>query len=208
MDVPHEPCWPRGAPSKRMTSDINVASSKAPSANELRAFWRDPANYAGGWKGRSEIAAGLIRVDESRICEIGCGPLFLFRQCLPRRIHYVAADLHAWTDEVLHCDLNRGELPAEALATSDVTVLLGVLEYVFDLDDVFSRLGRHCPSLVTSYCSTDAGGSRQPMWVNHLSLSELIGLVRRHHFLIENAVAYKSGQYVLRLQNLNTQRSR
>ena len=53
------------------------------------------------------------------------------------------------------CDLNAGEFPTEAASKCDVIVMLGALERIADVENLFTHL-RFCKrDIILSYCATD-----------------------------------------------------
>ena len=56
----------------------------------------------------------------------------------------------------MHCDINKGEIPRE-INDVDIVLMLGVIEYVFDLPAFLTTLERTKKKIVVSYCDTDSG---------------------------------------------------
>jgi len=99
-------------------------------------------------------------------------------------------------------DLNAGEFPTEAAAQCDVIVMLGVLESVVDVENLFTHL-RFCKrDIILSYCATDLGKEidRSALGiVNHMSFYDLALLFDRYGFRIECTTPIDETQVLMRL---------
>lgn len=99
-------------------------------------------------------------------------------------------------------DLNGGEFPAQAAAQSDIIVMLGALEYVADVESVFTHL-RFCKhDVVLSYSPTDLGPDRNRGalgFANHFSLCDLAMLFDRYGFRIECTTPAGDAEMLIRL---------
>src|SRR5262249_1465013 len=80
---------------------------------------------------------------------------------------------------------------------------LGVLEYVYDIASVFDSMSAICRVVIFSYCSTDVQKDRWGLWVNKHSSSDILNICSRANFTMEQALAYKPGQYIFRVVNRN-----
>lgn len=90
------------------------------------------------------------------------------------------------------------EFPSQAAAHSDVIVMLGALEQVTDLENLFTHL-RFCKQdVVLSYCATDLGG-RRTGFVNHLSFYDMALLFDRYGFRIECTTPVSPSEMLMRL---------
>jgi hypothetical protein len=119
-------------------------------------------------------------------CDIGCGPQFL-RTLLPPGSVYLPADLRRWTPDTAEIELNKGRLPLAYLALSSVCVLLGVLEYVVDLEAFLTALAPWVDLVVFSYNpaeleSVDRGAMG---WLNAMTTAELKGAFSRAGLTLE-----------------------
>ena len=124
------------------------------------------------------------------------------KRLLPNGCHYQGCDLTAREPDTVVCDLNAGEFPSEAAVQADVIVMLGVLEQIVDVENLFTHL-RFCKrDLVLSYCATDLTGKcdRAALgWINHFSFFELARLFDRYGFRIECTAPLDSVQFLMRL---------
>lgn len=159
--------------------------------------WSNDSNFSGDWDGRTHLIARYISSND-RVAEFGAG-LQALRAVLPEGCQYQPFDIVARTPDVRVCDLNN-DLPSIA-GEYDVAVFSGVLEYLSDLDAVFSWLTRSVDRIVFSYAVSDVLSSplerSRNGWVNNISCAELIKLTQakgfscrlettwRHHFIFE-----------------------
>lgn len=124
--------------------------------------------------------------DFAWVCDIGCGPLQSLRHFLPAKVIYLPADLRMWEPRVLACDLNARWLPEPWLRLCDVVCMLGVIEYVNDLESLFSALVERVEALVISYnCADFAVVDRSGFgWVNALTSGTLHDLLEQAGFQV------------------------
>ena len=77
---------------------------------------------------------------------------------LPNGCSYQGCDLVERDTGTVICDFNAGEFPTQAAGEADIIVMLGVLEYIVDVESFFTHL-RFCKhDVVLSYCATDLTG--------------------------------------------------
>jgi len=100
------------------------------------------------------------------------------------------------------CDLNTGDFPAEAASQCDIIVMLGALERIADVENLFTHL-RFCKrDVILSYCATDLtkGCDRDALgFANHLSFYDLALLFDRYGFRIECTGPIDETQVLMRL---------
>ena len=100
------------------------------------------------------------------------------------------------------CDLSAGEFPTEAASKCDVIVMLGVLERISDVENLFTHL-RFCKrDIILSYCATDLAkdADRSALGlVNHMSFYDLALLFDRYGFRIECTTPIDETQVLMRL---------
>ena len=162
--------------------------------------WSNVDSLEAAWDQRAEVAAGFVPAG-SRVLDIGCGRMALSRS-LPNGCDYQPCDLVARDSKTIVCDLNRGQFPSAAAAEADVIVMLGLLEYIVDIDGLFTHLRHAKCDLVVSYCVTDltADIDRASLgWINHLSLMDLAMLFDRFDFRVERSDRIDELQFLMRL---------
>ncbi len=132
---------------------------------------------------RAEIAAQFIP-SGSRVLDLSTAPGL--ERLLPHGSTYMAAGDFA------------GEFPTNEAAVSDIIVMLGALEQVADVDNLFTHLRFAKQDIVLSYCATDLGG-RRTGFANHLSFYDLALLFDRYGFRIECTTPVGPNEMMMRL---------
>jgi len=98
--------------------------------------------------------------------------------------------------------LNAGDFPTEAASECDVIVMLGALEHIADIENLFTHL-RFCKrDVILSYCATDLskGCDRAALgFRNHLSFYDLTLLFDRYGFRIKCTTPVDDNQVLMRL---------
>ena len=102
----------------------------------------------------------------------------------------------------LVCDLNAGDFPTDAAAQCDIVVMLGALERIADVENLFTHL-RFCKrDVVLSYCATDLAKDLDRAalgFANHLSFYDLALLFDRYGFRIECTAPLDETQVLMRI---------
>ena len=99
-------------------------------------------------------------------------------------------------------DLNAGEFPAGAAAQADIIVMLGALEYVVDVESVFTHLRFSRHDVVLSYSPTDLGSDRNRgglRFTNNFSLCDLAMLFDRYGYRIACTAPVGDAEMLMRL---------
>jgi hypothetical protein len=137
--------------------------------------WTDPLNADGALDhSRSQRAARVIPPGAT-VLDLGCGAMAL-RQYLPPGCQYHPADLVSRGPDAQVVDLNKGEFP---VGSFDWIVMLGVIEYVFDVPAVLHACRKAAKFLVVDYNSQwlDVPAARRRCgWVNDLRPGEFLDL--------------------------------
>jgi methyltransferase family protein len=165
--------------------------------------WSDMTAFQRTWDARARLAAQYI-TDGTHILDLGCGRMAL-RRFLPPRCVYRGCDLVARDDDTVVCNFNAGEFPEEVSRKVDVIVLLGVLEYIVDVDAFFDRLRYSNRDVVLSYSPREWSSNidRAALgWFNALSLDELAAIFRRFGFAIVRFDQVDRYQVLVKLQPL------
>jgi hypothetical protein len=163
--------------------------------------WSNPDALEAAWDRRAELAANFIPTG-ARVLDLGCGKMAL-RRFLPDKCSYQPCDLVARDETTIVCDFNAGEFPDKAADEADVVVMLGVLEYIVDVDAFFAHLQRHKCKLVLSYCVTDftQNADRPSLgWINHFSIEDLSVLFDRFGLLVERCDPVDNLQLLMKLR--------
>ncbi len=141
--------------------------------------WSNPENLEASWEPRSRFAASLIP-RRSTVLDIGCGKMMVEKHLHPS-CTYIPADVARRDARTLLCDINKGEIPNQ-VDDVDIVLMLGVIEYVFDLPAFLTRLARSRGRIMVTYCDTETGGlsdhNRRAAlgWVNALTRAQLKAL--------------------------------
>ena len=133
---------------------------------------------------RAELAAQFIPAG-ARVLDLSATPTL--ERLLPYGCSYQPGDATAGDD-----------FPAKAAAKSDIVVMLGTLEQVADVEDLFTHLRFAKQDVVLSYCATDLG-SKRAGFANHLSFYDLARLFDRYGFRIECTTPVSPSEMLMRL---------
>jgi SAM-dependent methyltransferase len=151
---------------------------------------------------RAKLAAQFIP-SGARVLDLGCGGGETLHDLLPLGCTYQAADTLSHGKGSLIGGLVGGDFPTHAATQSDIVVMLGTLERIADLDDLFTHL-RFCKQdIILSYCPTNLsnGQDRAALgFVNHLSLFDLTTLFDRYGFRVECMTPVDDRQMLMRLK--------
>ena len=148
---------------------------------------------------RAELASQFIPAG-ARVLDLSGSAAI--QRLLPGSCSYRGIDRTGKRRSAVACDLNTGDFPTEAASQSDVIVMLGVLEWIADLENLFTHL-RFCKrDIILSYCATDLGKdvNRASLgYANHLSFCDLALLFDRYSFRIECTTPIDDAQVLMRL---------
>lgn len=137
------------------------------------------------WEPRSEGIAKYIKPN-SVVLDVGCGVMSL-EKYLPEGCRYLPCDIVSRDERTQVVDLNKGEFPDIRDAT--IITLIGVLEYITDLDNLFRKLKQtHLPIILTYTVYHPVYEQKNKVtdgWVNHLKEMELQQYLDKHGFFIE-----------------------
>lgn len=99
------------------------------------------------WIPRAKIASSFVRPGD-RVIDVGCGKQFpkLF---LPQGCFYQPSDIVKRSPDTIIADLSKNEFPE---GNYDVGMMLGVLEFVPNIDFIFHKFSQSVDRLVFSYC--------------------------------------------------------
>ncbi|MES0812694.1 hypothetical protein ABLO27_24590 [Roseibium sp. SCPC15] len=135
------------------------------------------------WLPRAEMAVSYVKPGE-QVLDLGCG-YQLPKQFLDTSCNYVPCDVVARTEDTIIADLNKREFPT---GNFDTTLILGVLEYIPDINFVFEKLAKQSRKVVFSYCvaniqTPEALSVRTTnRWLTHWNSKDLDTTFRRHRF--------------------------
>lgn len=163
--------------------------------------WSDPTQLEPAWDARAEVASRFIPMGAD-VVDLGCGAMALER-FLPAGCSYQPVDVVRRDARTIVCDLNRRELPEDALAKADVVTMLGVLEYLYDLPAFLTRLAAIGKPAIVSYCATDFTSQLDRAalgWVNHYDLTGLVQQILAAGFSVQRIEKIDRLQVMLSLK--------
>ena len=145
---------------------------------------------------RAELAAQFIPAG-SRVLDLS--DTTTLQRMLPNGCSYQGRD-SVRCDRGAVCDIAGGDFPTQAAARSDIIVMLGMLERVADVENLFTHL-RFCKQdMILSYSATDlAGGGARAGFANALSFYDLALLFDRYGFCVQCTAPIDAGQVLMRL---------
>jgi hypothetical protein len=147
---------------------------------------------------RAELAAQFIP-SGSRVLDLSVDNAL--ERSLPPGCSYQGRD-RLTCDGGQACNIAGGDFPTQAATKTDIVVMLGVLEQVADVENLFTHL-RFCKQdVILSYRATDlvASPERAALGLaNALSFYDLALLFDRYGFRIECTAPLDFGQVLMRL---------
>lgn len=137
--------------------------------------WSNIANHDTAWSGRTVAMSKYVRPGES-VFEFGAGRCHL-REMLPAGSQYTPSDIVERDAGTYVCDLNARPLPA--FPKHDIGFCSGVLEYVYELDEVVASFAKSFNRVIASYADLDRNPSKKKRlrngWFNHLTRRKFLG---------------------------------
>lgn len=147
--------------------------------------WSNPQSLHDDWDERTALIAGMIQPNTS-ILEFGSGNERL-QDFLPQGCKYQPSDIVARSDKTWIIDLNK-EFPVLDKKW-DYIVFSGVLEYIYDVQQVLNHVRKHCDVCILSYAPTDCLECMitrmRSGWVNHLSKNSFETIIKNAGFEIQ-----------------------
>jgi hypothetical protein len=135
--------------------------------------WNKEKSLFASWDERTQLLAKQI-TPQSKVFEFGAAKLAL-RTMLPEGCTYLHSDIVKRAEDTLVIDLNK-EFPN--LESVDYIVFSGVLEYIFEVKELFIHLSQFTNHFVFSYAVTNAfpekSNRRLHGWVSDLSEADII----------------------------------
>jgi hypothetical protein len=148
---------------------------------------------------RAELAAQFIP-SGARVLDLSDDTTI--ERFLPNGCSYKGSGRVSKKRSQLMYDLNAGDFPTEAATQCDVVVMLGALERVADVENLFTHL-RFCKrDVILSYCATDLAKDLDRAalgFANHLSFYDLAMLFDRYGFRIECTAPLDETQVLMRI---------
>ncbi|SDR68954.1 class I SAM-dependent methyltransferase [Christiangramia echinicola] len=142
--------------------------------------WEKEGGFYSDWNERTSILGSMVRPG-SRVLEFGAGNAFL-RNELPKDISYTPSDIVKREEDFLVCDLNR-RIEFD-LSQFDTVIFSGVLEYIYDIENVFDQFPKNITTVLLSYsCSDICKVNRlENRWLSDFSRSEVEKIFSTYDF--------------------------
>ena len=147
-----------------------------------KARWIKTDQLLDDWNERTALLAAMIK-PESKVIEFGAGNMIL-KSLLPQSCSYTASDIVERNSETLVCDLN--DKITFDLHSYDTAVFSGVIEYVYNFEDVLKQFPENLKNVVLSYSCTDIStvDRLKNGWLSDYSRKELKRIFQRCNYEI------------------------
>lgn len=164
--------------------------------------WVNSNELDESWDERTYMIASMIEPSSS-IIEFGAGNMKL-RNKLPENCTYQASDIISRYPGVITCDLNQ-EISID-LSKYDTAIFSGVLEYVYDVKAIISRLNEDVENIILSYACRDISNAPRldRGWLSDYSREELEKIFMSNNYEILQYREWRNQSiFSLRLKKLN-----
>ncbi len=111
-------------------------------------------------------------IDVKTLLDLGCGDLILSRH-ISNQLKYTPADIYKRSGDCIVLDLNKNEYPTNFYG---VIAAIGVIEYINDVEGLFSSLSAKCEVLVCTYSPSEGNPGRNSNWHNHMTGRDFLSL--------------------------------
>ena len=151
--------------------------------------WGKSESLFQDWDERTKMMSAYIKPN-ANIIEFGAGSMFL-KSSLKDSNSYTPAVIVKRDEETVVCDLNK---PIDFdLSKYDVAIFSGVLEYVFDIDEVFKELNGTMEQVILSYaCADIVSQSRENNgWLSDYTKIELEIIFNKYNYKVKNYLEWR-----------------
>lgn len=151
--------------------------------------WKKPEQLFKDWNERTKLLASMVEPGAG-VIEFGAGNMALIKY-LPTGCQYTPSDIVQRNPKFLKCDLN--EPISFDLSGFDTAVLSGVLEYVYDIDNVFSQFPIELRNVVLSYSCNDISSANrlENGWLSDYSRKELETIFDKYNYRVVDYVEWR-----------------
>jgi hypothetical protein len=121
---------------------------------------------------------------------------------LPDNCFYQPCDIVARDARTVVCDVNENELPENQVSSSDIVVLLGVIEYLYHPEKLLEQIASLNKTALVSYCEPEIlvhDRSSKPR-LNNLSADAFVDLVETSGFSVRRKDRVDSRQFMYLLE--------
>lgn len=152
--------------------------------------WSNNEELFSDWDERTLLLGTFINPN-ANIIEFGAGNMIL-KTNLNNYKSYTPSDVIKRFEETLLCDLNQ-TLKLD-MSKYDTAVFSGVLEYVYDIENVFKQLSTSINQIVLSYSCTDIVKLSRDKngWLSDYSRQELEMIFIKYNYKIENYIEWRN----------------
>jgi len=109
--------------------------------------WKNKINLLGKWEKRARLTSKRIQPNE-KVLDLGCGNMEL-ESHLPKGCYYYPSDIVKRDSRTFICDYNKDPIPS--CPDSNVTTILGVLEYIYRPKIFIDNVCRKSNKIIISY---------------------------------------------------------
>ncbi|MFN4762851.1 class I SAM-dependent methyltransferase [Gillisia sp. Q332] len=171
---------------RKIAKQVNSTRQLRKEKQSDHVRWNKPDQLFEDWNERTGILASMVR-SGSVVIEFGAGNMAL-KSLLPQGCRYTPSDIVKRNPDFLKCDLNE-EIPFD-LSAYDTAVLSGVLEYVYDIDNVFKQFPENMKNILLSYSCKDISHANrlENGWLSDYSKKEMDAVFEKYDYQI---VEYK-----------------
>jgi len=179
-------------PSKKETISENrletIATLRQQKKSDIER-WSLNEQLFEDWNERTKILGDFIK-PKAKIIEFGAGNMFL-KNYLKNYSKYTPSDIIKRFDETVVADLN--ETLSINLSDYDTVVFSGVLEYVYDIENIFSQVTPEIQQIVLSYCCSDIVKLSRPIngWLSDYTRKQLIEIFEKYDFVVQDYQEWK-----------------
>ncbi|WP_264531313.1 class I SAM-dependent methyltransferase [Flavobacterium sp. N502540] len=151
--------------------------------------WSQNEELYEDWNERTKILGDYIHPNAT-ILEFGAGNMIL-KTYLKNYSKYTPSDILKRFEETVVCDLN--EPISLDLLEYNTIVFSGVLEYVYDIENVFKQIKSNTKQIVLSYCCSDIVKLTREKngWLSDYTRPELEQIFKKYDFEVESYTEWR-----------------
>lgn len=147
--------------------------------------WQKNEELFTNWNERTSIMVGFVQ-QNAKVIEFGAGVMHM-KSLVPKSVSYTPSDIVKRYEETVVCDLNE---PIQIdLKQFDTAVFSGVLEYVYNIENVFEQLSdANIKHIICSYCCSDiiTLSREKNGWLSDYTKNELETIFSNFGYTIKN----------------------
>lgn len=162
--------------------------------------WKNSRALDASWNERTYIMASFIKPG-SKIIEFGAGNMSL-KTRLPKGCVYQASDIISRHPGIIECDLNKG-IHID-LSEYDTAIFSGVLEYVYNIENVVAQITGNIENIVLSYACSDISNAPRldRGWLSDYTKAELEDIFKLYDYEVLDYKEWRN-QSIYSLQKID-----